>query len=505
MSPASDRNWQVHYNRDQDIWRALEEPVTVESLYRFIDPVLDRVDVYLIDAGSRAQYYPTRVTEMIGADEQRWQALMAKRPEGSGWEFYQKQREHFCALVEQVGDPIARLLDRCREKGVVAGVSHRMNDRHYGLDEDHFHFTRFCVEHRDWRMSNRGFDFIHPEVREESLSVMKEICEHFDLDVFELNFGNATPDLRTEQFFRADVPPAEQCRLINEMVQEVRAHADRVGQQRGRRLAIQARVPSTADTAWTVGMDLKTWVQEGWVDALIPAPSYAMESDIPAEEFKALDPSGRLKVLVGIEGSGQPVGRQRLALVRGAIAKYARRGADGVHFFNSFCWPDRSQEYQTLDEAHAPGTPGKTKHYLAAMSWRPPGKPDMPRISPLPAAIPAGEGVSPLHVDLYVADDLAAYPPAQLRFRVQLRGMDPESADRPRITVNGNELAAGAWRPACQPRMGESRDNDYMDPWLEFKTHPEHWRQDKNVVAVKLHSAGHAEASLRGMELDVIY
>ena len=506
MDATGDREWHVHYNRDEDIWYFLPEPVTLESFYGFIDPIIERVDLYLLDPGSRAQFYPTRVSEMFGADEAHWQALRESPPERSSPHAFEKQKAHFDAMLELVEDPMAAVFARCHEKGIRAGVSYRMNDTHYSRLEDHYHFTRFCVEHRDWRMEDGGFDFAIDDIRRLTLDLLKEHCEHFDIDVLELDFTRQT------QYFQLDMPQEEKFRLMNDLVREIREHAVAVGHKRGRPILLQPRGPATVASWENIGLDVKTWIRDGWIDTIAPAPPYSMEFDIPVEEFGALDPSGRLRVYAGIEKCMYPVfgppHHLTIEMVHGAVAKHFRRGADGVHFFNSFAW-DRPMELEALECAHDPaGLAGKNKHYLLTMTsvCGKHRKYGASMVTGLPANIPAGELAAPLALDFRVPDDLQNHPPRTMPFRVQLRGMEPKQSSSLEVTVNGKLLPVpGQWRPAYRPWMGESRDNNYMEPWLEFQTEPDLWRQDKNAVTVKLNSPCEAEVILRGMELEIIY
>ena len=514
--------WQVLYNRDEDIWCEVEEPVTPGSLYRFIDPILERVDVYLLDPGSRAQYYPTQVSEMFAADEARWQRIAADAPPAASSAYFERQKAHFLALVRAVGDPMAAVFQRCHEKGVSAGVSYRMNDTHYAQLQDHYHFTEFCVDHRAWRIPRDGwygggFDFAIDEVRGQAVELLREHCEHFDLDVLEMDF------LRHPCFFRKEVARPDRLDMMSEVVGQVREHAAAAGRRRGRPIRVQARVPSTVSACETVGLDVRTWAREGWVDALVAAPPYSMEFDIPVEEFLALDPTGRMAVYAGLEKlispEGYPGRHLGIQEVRGAIAKHARRGAAGVHFFNGFAW-DPELEMAALDEARDPGRlAGKSKHYLLTLTSR--LQPGATMQTPLPAEVPAGENAAPLHIDFRVPDDLRSHPPHAMQFSMQLRDMDPEQSANLRITVNGQALSGpGDWRPAYKPWMDHpraygrgpnakarvgSRDHAYMDPWIEFQTPASLWRQDANDVAVKLGVPAEAQVILRGMELSVTY
>lgn len=514
INMAHHSDWQVHYNRDEDLWYFLPEPVTLESFHGFIDPIIERVDLYLLDPGSRAQCYPTKVSEMFGADEERWQALRESPPERSSPHIFEKQKEHFETMLELVGDPMAAILARCHEKGIRAGISYRMNDTHYWWLEDHYHFTRFCVEHRDWRMEDGGFDFAIDEVRRMTLDLLKEHCEHFDLDVLELDFTRQT------QYFQLDMPQQEKFRLMNDLIKEVRDHALAVGQRRGRPILLQPRGPATIASWENIGLDVKTWIREGWIDAIVPAPPYSMEFDIPVEQFRYLDPTGRLPVYAGLEKCMTPDGGPRHHLssemVRGAIAKHARRGADGVHFFNSFAW-DRRMELEALEDAGDPaGVAGKNKHYLLTLTsvCENHRKYGASMVTPLPANLPAcpersrraGETAAPLTLDFLVPDDLQTDPPRALPFRVQFRGMKPEQSAGLQITVNGKALPGpGEWQPAYRAWMGERRDNNYMDPWLKYQTEPRLWRRGKNAITMKLSSPGQAQVILRGVELEVIY
>jgi hypothetical protein len=132
------------------------------------------------------------------------------------------------------GDLIKVFIDRCREKDLAPFVSLRLNDGHglevagKGTDWALETCSRFYIEHPEYRIGpdsnnwgQRVLNWAIPEVRRHKFGFIKEICENYDIDGFDLDF------MRYPSFFRLKETSSIQRRTImTDFIRKVREILD---------------------------------------------------------------------------------------------------------------------------------------------------------------------------------------------------------------------------------------------------------------------------------------
>ncbi len=109
----------------------------------------------------------------------------------SGW---RRLATNMLALHEEGVDYPARVIDRCRLRGMSPWITLRMNDVHDQLNEAHPIHGRFWLENQHlWRQRcdgyySRAFDFGHAEVRDYYMALVDETLDRYDVDGLELDF-----------------------------------------------------------------------------------------------------------------------------------------------------------------------------------------------------------------------------------------------------------------------------------------------------------------------------
>lgn len=81
-----------------------------------------------------------------------------------------------------IDDVFARLIPRCRERGISPWISLRMNDHHYTGDPSRV--SPLLFDHPELR-HHRGkglFNYARPEVREHYLKLVSEVLQRYDVD-----------------------------------------------------------------------------------------------------------------------------------------------------------------------------------------------------------------------------------------------------------------------------------------------------------------------------------
>ena len=244
------------------------------------------------------------------------------------------------------GDPFLDFLDECRQEGQTAFISMRLNDTHFhrfadmpGNRQGMHAISRFYAEHPEWRIGDAGtgLNWAIPEVRQRMFSLIREICENYDLGGLELDF------MRFPFFFKDDMPIDRRVEIITQFVADVRALLDRT-ERGGRHRWLCARVPCKLDMQPEVGIDLPSMVDAG-VEMVNLSPTYFTFQDHDLAKVRRLVPD----VALYLEMCHTTMNGARLTTTGGdnflfmrttdeqfyttAHVAY-RRGADGMSLFN---------------------------------------------------------------------------------------------------------------------------------------------------------------------------
>jgi len=78
-----------------------------------------------------------------------------------------------------------------------------------------------------------AWDYTHQEVRDRKLAIIEELCTHYDVDGFDMDFQRHPFYITSKKGHeRADMP------IMTQFVRDVRALLDWIGKQKGRRLVL---------------------------------------------------------------------------------------------------------------------------------------------------------------------------------------------------------------------------------------------------------------------------
>ena len=150
----------------------------------------------------------------------------------------------------------------------------------------------------------------------------------YDVDGFEWDFqrepGHSVPNL------------PEGGSILTDYVREARDRLNAIGDRRGRPVGFGVRCPATLEKCHAIGLELETWVAEGLVDYLAPAPHWDSATDLPFESFAAMTNGSTCRVLGCTSeqvGPGQYPLPPAAALRAGAMNAW-QQGVDGIYVFN---------------------------------------------------------------------------------------------------------------------------------------------------------------------------
>ncbi len=371
---------------------AFEPPITPRQLCRAVNEIEGtQVDVFIqcIQWSDEQMLYPTQVTEVyakpISEDHKR---DFEKYPGIRRW------ARNVDAMLEAGEDPLEIWSRRSREAGMQFWPSLRMNDIHKDWSERWPSFRSqweranpqvrlgSAVPDRYLHHSNRSpqpshgyswaMDYALEEVRDRKLAIIEEVCTNYDVDGFEMDFLSHPYYFKKGEAVRG-MP------LMNDFVRQVRARLDEIGQAKGRKLTLLARILPSLELNERIGLDVAAWIREGWVDMIAPATRGYLDISADLTPFVELargtgvEISGGLSDLYVRDYTGSKTGRASLEMLRAAAAAAWQAGATSLHLFNYDCHATGKgkpgvlfspEELQALKEIGDPALIArKDKHY----------------------------------------------------------------------------------------------------------------------------------------------
>lgn len=307
-------------------------PITVDDLKQLVREVTyegSQVDTVLVCVNAQAVYYPSKVGTMRGE--------VSTPAERATWSKAEKQwSENVQGFFASGVDPHAVIMAEARERGREVLLSFRMNDDH-GYD---YLRTKFWMDNPEYRLGSGALDFGHEAVRDYVFRLIEEAMHRYDCGGLELDFN------RHPAYFK-DGTTEERIGKINGLVERIRKMLDELGNQRGKRLVLSARIPSnfgrtppTYEHSREVGCDPAAWAKNGWLDFLVVSDFYLqIYYDLPIAPWKKAMPE--IPIYGGIEcretREGKPTDQYLTAAKYRRAAKHLwNDGADGIYLFNFF-------------------------------------------------------------------------------------------------------------------------------------------------------------------------
>ena len=193
-------------------------------------------------------------------------------------------------------DPLAVVVEFAHQHDIELHAAYRMGGvlfpaPHYHDNEDSFferHPELRCIDREGNRLPRISYAF--PETRKYVLSLFREMASNYAIDGVALLYNRRPPLLAYEapivEGFQAkygedprELDPSDErwlsfrASFLTRFMRELREMLDEVEREQGRsRLGVTALVCRAGENILH-GMDLKTWIQEGLVDTLIPYSS----------------------------------------------------------------------------------------------------------------------------------------------------------------------------------------------------------------------------------------
>lgn len=251
---------------------------------------------------------------------------------------------HNLKLMLDAGiDPMQRMIDRCRQRGIHPWVSIRMNDIHDAhLLKSPLH-SRFWMDHHEyWRYpdrfngwNDRCLNYALKPVRDHMMALVREVCDRYDMDGLELDWNRFPLHFREGE-------EAQQAKVLTDWTAEVRDVVSSAEKKWKHRIWLVPRVPARPEVALGTGLDAVAWAKRGLIDHLFVAPFWATaDFDIPVDRWNELLQGTGVGVTAGLEirvepYPGGPVLPNTPERRRGAAMAALARGSQGIYLFNYF-------------------------------------------------------------------------------------------------------------------------------------------------------------------------
>ena len=360
--PNDDRR--ILYNSDSGNafgQRIMDDMSVDETLARIHDSIDElaaaKVDTFFIVTSVQffSRIGPSKILEQMGK--------FHLEREMAGWR----------RLDEAGVDARKVMAERCHDYGMEFVPCIRMNDRHGGQR------GRIIRDNPDWILKGLSggpaVDFAQAPVRETLLTYVAEVLDAVEVD------GIAFDYMRWAHMFQPG-QGAEHAHLLTDMTRKARKLLDDAARRRGRsRLPLFVRVPQTFRECEYLGYDLKTWIREELVDAVIPSDFFFIDFNTPVAELVEMATGTRCRIYPSISpviGFGYESLHQKPINYRAAAYSFYGAGASGIEAYNyqyhwrpnpghRNLWP-ASLKYLTALEDPA-GIADHDRHYLFFPLW----------------------------------------------------------------------------------------------------------------------------------------
>ena len=313
------------------------------------------------------------------------------------------QGESWRSLREQGIDPLRVVADHAHEVGLEFHAAFRVAAFYYPPPLDHFnHGAYFYKQHPELRGEGRDgrrtprLSYAYPTMRSFAVSLLREIAEGYPVDGVSIEYNRSPPLVEYEppvvEGFKSEYgedPRAldeiderwlhYRARVLTQFMTEVRRAMDEAAAEKGgKRIEISAIVFGDEQENLVNAMDLKTWVENGLVDTLIP---YSFSQSVSARSESWTDPGDLDYFLSLTRGTSCKLAPNILPRHNSPEA-YRRRAAAlydaGIE--NLFFWDTDVQPRANPDDPRHPGSWDALRrlgHRHELRTWSRAGQPDL--------------------------------------------------------------------------------------------------------------------------------
>ena len=242
---------------------------------------------------------------------------------------------------------ISMWIDRLRGIGINPWISIRMNDIHDSDDRKSLLHSDLFLRHPEYlrgahhRKYGMGYydyaeDFMVPEVYADAMKRVTCSLEDFDAFGIELDWMREPFTVRIGREYEATP-------LLTGFMGEVKKLVAEKEKERGHKIKIAVRVPSSPEKALRMGFDVVDWAEKGYVDNVAVCPRWSSaDNDMPLDLWKRILAHTGVTLAGGVEilydcynrRPGREYLMQDLYTAAGFAASIYAQGIDNVYLFN---------------------------------------------------------------------------------------------------------------------------------------------------------------------------
>ena len=484
-----------------------EPPMQKEEYEQAIDELVGTsIDAIMFCLGDgRTVLHDTKVGELWGHNMETWTH-----------EIFRRAHQNARALIDAGHDPLRVVSERAREKGIAfyptllvqQGRGDRREDTrcsNFRFENTHLEIgAKPCEEELPYATC---LDFMRQEVQDERFDLISETLRCYEVDGFELQM-NYTP----HYFHPSEIEQGQS--VLTDWVRRVYEEVKDSGPDRH----LIIRIPASISGCESVGMDVRTWINEGIVDAFVGQTFSGPElinSNADYTELVQAASGSNCKIIGAIQShvDSDRLSEGPISMTRACATNYWAQGVDGLylaHWFN--LWPYEADFYERLRELSHPDimAPRDKFYFVPTITGRYPDPPLEPGMSmELSQELEEGETVD---VNLTISDDLPRWGKVGrvhdviLRFRL----MSITEMDRISFYLNGVELPQRYLRKINEMyKMARPRYRAGSAYWFVFHLDENHWPvKGSNTISVTLHERDKMLAmpvKVRDIELETRY
>ena len=302
--------------------------------------------------------------------------------------------DFYRAVTEYDLDWCQLAIDQCNQAGVRPWIYLRMNDLHgarYGAESVQHDDFWYEAQAKGWLLgdgygtlvrsttpTNAAYDFSHEEVRAWMLAYIEEMLMRYDVFGLQLDF------MRNIYCFRY-LEAEDYAPIMTQFIRDVNVLLEKAEAHHGHDMKLMIRLGADVANNLTFGFDVKTWAQEGLMDAVVPSPEDFTGSGTPIRKW--IEAVGDdIAVFPGFENNLIPMTYYtKLAHIKGIAAGYMQQGAHGLYFNNYYQLGSEGPAVYPLSPAEA--SQGPRTFIISRQDLVPIGETGY---SPLPLALDRG-------------------------------------------------------------------------------------------------------------------
>jgi hypothetical protein len=325
-------------------------PLTMEDLYEYIDVLANtQVTTYMMCIGSCMPYYESKYEDVFATCSDP-ELLKKMDPEKA--KPFKIYVENAKMLKEKGTNLVKACLKRAKEKGMETFITMRMNDLHFTTTNEFLpiaqgkfwakHPEFYVGDHPGWH-ADGALNYAKKEVREFKLNLIKEACEKFDFEGFELDF----------QRFLVYFPYKEGHKYLTEMngfVKDVKNIITEYGKTKKRKVLLTVKIPPRLDLCTEKGLDIKYWLKNKLIDFISVSAHWTDDALMPIKEFKKELGNPDIPFYTTIyDGESFPHQLRSQGIFRAIASNYFNEGSDGIYLFNYFFSDSVIKSYPTTN------------------------------------------------------------------------------------------------------------------------------------------------------------